>query len=99
MKIKDLGLWCLLSFVLVFIVFGMLTIRTNNRIDDLQSQVELLNTELGEVDTVIQTLRNDLNDMDWYYDEYLRLRDIHANAQDTAIRNLYNEKRVNYFID
>ena len=69
--------------VLLCLVFVLFT-NANRELDDLRDRV-------SSQDDTIQSLRNDLNDMDWYYDKYLRILEIEENAQDEMIERLVDE--------
>ena len=67
--------------VLLCLVFILFT-NANRELNDLRDRV-------SSQDDTIQSLRNDVNDMDWYYDEYLRILEIEENAQDEMINRLF----------
>ena len=67
--------------VLLCLVFVLFT-NANRELNDLRDRV-------SSQEETIQSLRNDLNDMDWYYDEYLRILEIEENEQDEMINRLF----------
>jgi len=72
---------------LVFVLF----MNANRELNDLRDRV-------SSQDDTIQSLRNDVNDMDWYYDNRFHFKDLEDDARDIAIEDLYDrlENLINY---
>ena len=83
----------LLTYFLFCIVIALVLVfvQLDNKIDNLQEQIE-------HQDEAIQNLRNDLNDLDWYYDNRFHFKDLEDDARDIAIEDLYDrlENLINY---
>ena len=72
---------------LVFVLF----MNANRELNDLRDRV-------SSQDDTIQSLRNDVNDMDWYYDNRFHFKDLEDDVRDIAIEDLYDrlETLINY---
>lgn len=79
MKFQD---YVLSFFVGVVLVLFLSTIMQGKELQLQQEQLE-------HQDVVIQNLRNDLVDTQYYYDEYLRIHEIKEDAQDEMISRLF----------
>ena len=84
MSSKTFQFATIVSLIVLLCLVFVLFINANRELDDLRDRV-------SSQDDTIQSLRNDLNDMDWYYDEYLRILEIEENAQDEMIERLVDE--------